>query len=34
VYIAGGAVRVASAVTFAADFATTSNPDVFGPFTP
>ncbi len=33
VYIAGGTVRISKNTTFAGDFASTSNPDVFGPYT-
>jgi hypothetical protein len=33
IYIAGGTVCISKNTTFAGDFASTSNPDVFGPFT-
>ena len=32
IYIAGGSVAVSSTTTFAGDFASTSNPDIYGPF--
>jgi hypothetical protein len=33
IYIAGGSVCISSNTTFASDFASTSNPDIFGPYT-
>jgi hypothetical protein len=33
VYIAGGSVCLANNTTFSGDFASTSNPDIFGPYT-